>query len=191
MKENSDYSIAFRTLYTETFKSLCAYVRWKFPSLWDDAENIVQDAFVTVFEQNKDISNLMKAKSLLYVIVHNACVDKLRSPQLLKVRYADYQLDISEDSLFDLEYRDAERMRTIEKLIQLVDLLPEKSQRIIKAHFFDNMPLKEYARLNNIDEQSARNLLTHAKNKLREMLAERNSPNWLLIWLLLEVAWKN
>jgi RNA polymerase sigma factor (sigma-70 family) len=196
MVQNPDYHVMYKKLFDDHFADLCYYVLGRFPSVAPseaDAENIVQEVFIRLFEQKNDISDPKSACNLLYVMARNSCISKIRGRKPNLEPFDDYSdpADDEKRSDVDRERVDAEMMGNIEKLRQNVGRLPEKSQQIIKALYFDQLSYKEYALLNNITEQSARNLEIYALNRLRKMMRNKRLRNWLLIWMLLVGPWKN
>jgi RNA polymerase sigma factor (sigma-70 family) len=196
MTENPEYHVAFKKLFYDHFEDLCYYVLHKYNYVVAseaDAENIVQDLFIKVWEQKSDISDPGRAGNLLYIMARNACISKLRGRKSTIQPFDDYPDTAGEEETSDVdrERMDAELMGNIKKLRHNVDRLPEKSRQIVKALYFDQMSLKEYALLNNITEQSARNLKEYALKSLKKLMRTRRLRNWLLIWMLMVGPWKN
>jgi RNA polymerase sigma factor (sigma-70 family) len=193
---NPDFRVAFKDLYTKYFKTECYYVLRKFPSIAPgitDAENIVQDVYVKIFEQKKDLSDPIKARNLLHKMVHNACIDKIRAQHRGQEQIFDDDLagDDQADSRLDLEMTEAELEKNLEIMRRCVDRLPEESRKIIKAIYFEKLSVKEIARRENKTEQNVRNLHAYAMQQLRKRMKVKNLHNWLLILMLMHEASKN
>jgi RNA polymerase sigma-70 factor, ECF subfamily len=196
MIQNPDYHVMYKKLFDDHFADLCYYVLRRFPSVAPseaDAENIVQEVFIRVFERKNDISDPKSAANLLYLMVRNACISKIRGRKSTLEPFDDHSdpADDEKTSDVDRERTDAEMMGNIEKLRQYVDRLPKKSRKIIKSLYFDQMSHKEYALLDNITEGSARSLEKFALKRLRKMMRNKRLCNWLLIWMLVVGPWKN
>ena len=71
------YEPAFDYLFTTRYEDLCRFAR-AFVGSYDVAEDIVQDVFVRIWENNLKISSDISLDSYLYVAVRNGCVSYVR-----------------------------------------------------------------------------------------------------------------
>ncbi len=67
----------FEQLFRQYYASLCRYADSIVKDL-DDAEEVVQTVFVTIWEKRLDIEINLSLKSYLYRAVHNHCLNRLK-----------------------------------------------------------------------------------------------------------------
>jgi RNA polymerase sigma-70 factor (ECF subfamily) len=110
-----------------------------------DAQDIVQDVFVTFFKNQQHPSNIRNVKHYLFKSISNACTDYQR-----KKKTHFESIDKINDSKF-LQEKDAshhllmiEEFQRIEKLLQNV---PYQQAEIIRLRVLDNLSFVEIAQL--------------------------------------------
>lgn len=108
-----------------------------------EANDIVQDCFVKLWE-NKSIKERSETvKSLLYAMVRNRCIDLLRKRKIRKKAESKIkENEIDEDFEYIDELKFAEVMRQI---VDQIDDLPIRMKRVIKLHFIEGKNYKEIA----------------------------------------------
>lgn len=156
---------AFHTLYTEFFAQLQAYAR-RFVYDNQDAQDIVQDAYLTLWTNPDNYNPAQSILSYLLVIVKNSCYNYLRG---LKIR-DNHQDKIVEAILFsnieDPEIDEALKQRLNQILIQI----PAKGQQILMAHVLEHKKVKEIADQLGVAESTVKTHLKRVMRTLRENL---------------------
>lgn len=127
-----------------------------------DAEDIVQECFVRLWEKFDKLPDIQSVKSYLYTMVRNECFNRIKSKKI--VEYRDhYDIDFSVD---DIEEFDA-----IELMIAAIDTLPPQYSKIMKysAKGFHN---GEIAKELNITESSVKVMKARSIKKLKNLLGD-------------------
>jgi len=92
----------YRELCNMYFAPLCVFIRRNFPMDNQEAENIVQDVFLSIYSNREVLVNIKSIKSYLYSSVRNKCLNYLRNE---KRRVANdntyYEKFGNEDFLFN------------------------------------------------------------------------------------------
>lgn len=135
----------------------------------DDAEDIVEDTFVRVWQSVSEGMEVANFDAFMYRSVRNRCVSFLRS----KVEHEDVAAipDISEE-VIDTSLRDAAVWRAI-------DDLPEKCREIFLMSKRDGLSNAEIAEELDISIKTVKNQMTKAFSRLRESLSPRHKPFFL------------
>ncbi len=135
----------------------------------DDAEDIVEDTFVRVWQSVSEGMEVANFDAFMYRSVRNRCVSFLRS----KVEHEDVAAipDISEE-VIDTSLRDAAVWRAI-------DDLPEKCREIFLMSKRDGLSDAEIAEELDISIKTVKNQMTKAFSRLRESLSPRHKPFFL------------
>lgn len=176
--KNGD-EIAFKLLFDQFCESL---VHFSFRYLQDleAAENIVQDAFLHIWEKKENIDPHLNIKTYLYTIVKN---DSFKYIRHLQVR-DKYALETSpnlslvnnpDDKLIEKEFS--------ERFYEAINKLPPKTRQVFEMAKFDNFKYQEIAEVMEISVKTVENQMGRAFRLLRESLKHLIS---LLIMIISE-----
>lgn len=132
-----------------------------------DAQDLVQEAFIKVYHQLEKFEGKGTFSSWIYRVAINHCMDEFR-----KKRYKMQQLEISEDQVMNPNHPEViflkkEKNRQLERLI---GTLPEEERIIILLRYVNELSYSEISDLVEIPVSSVRNKLHRAKKKLRETI---------------------
>lgn len=156
---------AFHLLYKEYFASLQAYaVRYVYD--WQDAQDIVQDAYFSLWVNRLQYNPSRNIFTYLLVIVKNACINHIRH---LKIRDS-HQDKIIEAMLFadvdDPEIDDGLKQR----LQEVLAMLPDKGYLILTEHILKRKKVSDIAAEMDIAESTVKTHLKRVMKVLRENL---------------------
>jgi RNA polymerase sigma-70 factor, ECF subfamily len=135
-----------------------------------DAEEISQETFGRVWSHAPRWSPDGKAKSWIYRIAHNLCIDRLRARRIT-VDIADQEI---EDGNPDPE-QTLSRKRTETSVRHAVDLLPERQRIAISLFHLKDMTADEAAETMDISVDALESLLRRARKKLKEIMQDQQS----------------
>ena len=135
----------------------------------EDAEEVAQDVFVKVFNSLKNFQQKSNFKTWLYRIVYNESINRLRSR---KKRVP--LVDLNEETtlhLFDPgSINDSnDEIQFIQKAIQN---LPETERIILSLYYYEDMPVKEIAKITELTETNVKTRLFRSRQKLYDDLIE-------------------
>lgn len=135
----------------------------------EDAEEVAQDVFVKVFNSLKNFQQKSNFKTWLYRIVYNESINRLRSR---KKRVP--LVDLNEETtlhLFDPgSINDSsDEIKFIQKAIQN---LPETERIILSLYYYEDMPVKEIAKITELTETNVKTRLFRSRQKLYDDLIE-------------------
>jgi RNA polymerase sigma-70 factor (ECF subfamily) len=172
--QNGDYR-AFKTLFDIYYSDLFKYaITFVHPD--EDAEDLVQDFFVKLWEQPHLLAATVSLKGYMYRSIYNSCINFITRTHLrfrnlepdtvnkLDELFLSDQKDSAETGLLTAELTDA-----IEKA---VDLLPVECGKIFLMSREEGHTNREIARELQISENTVKVQIHRALSKLREELAE-------------------
>lgn len=164
-------------------EALEAFVRKYYPAILrycsyrvldaGDAEDIVQETFEKFFRSLPLYRHYGKACNYLYVIAGNLCRDFGRKAARAEV------LGFSEERLLD------EKENPIDEAISRFDLeralaeLPEEQREVIALHYFQDLKLKEIAKILGIGLPRVKYRIKRAKERLMVLL-EKEGQGWIV-----------
>jgi RNA polymerase sigma factor (sigma-70 family) len=143
----------------------------------EDAEEIVQDVFVEVFNAAHTFKGQSSISTWIYRIAVNKCLDALR----YRKRKKRFALIVN---LFKQDFAEAKHgnphfehpgilLENKEKsalLFAAIDTLPEQQKTAFVLSYVEELPQKEVAEILGISVKAVESLIQRAKGKLRKEL---------------------
>lgn len=171
----------FEELYINYFYRMkcfaCEYI-----SSEADAENIIQDIFMELWENQENIKNSINIVSFLFTSVRNRCIDHLRHQIIVRKSKTymqnEYEL-IMQSKLNSLEVFDTsifQEESLEEKITEIIESLPEKCREIFIKSKFEKKKQKEIADELNISIKTVENQMSIAYKKIK-----KEWPSYFLI----------
>lgn len=151
------------------YRPLCLYALHYLEDL-DEAEDLVQDVFCTLWKKASEGLNPAEGKAYLYTCVRNRCMDLLRSPSR-KNRPRSLEGLSATESLSLTEYDDSTlRDSSLEEARMWVEIsrLPRRCRRILLMGKVQGKKYSEIARELGISENTVRNQMAKALKTVRE-----------------------
>lgn len=157
---------AFNELFARHHKwALAAAVR-KCAPFFDDAEDVVQDAFVKVWLNREKIDPTRSFTSYLFTILSNGCRDvvKTRSSRLKKIAENIEILTPTGSKVRDLESKDF-----AQKIHEAIQKLPRNDTReIMKMYYMDGLNYEEIAQQTGKTQTNLRMIVSRGVKSLKE-----------------------
>ena len=163
-------------IYNEAYKA----VYWTAMSLLKneaDAEDIVQDTFVSFIESYSDMTDTVKATALLKKIAANKCLDriKLAKTDNMDEEFFDNVEAIPEDFLPDSIVESDEMRKIVMDIIN--NSLSEDVRRTLILFYFDEMSTKEIAEALDVPQGTVLRRLNFARNKIKKEVEKYDEEN--------------
>ena len=156
----------FERLFSDYYGILVCYAQ-KYTKREDIAEDIVQDVFASLWEENRIFPSQANFRSFLYISIRNAAFDYLRH-QNVESRYIEEALTANR-FLSDDSFQKEEVFRL---LFKQIDLLPERCREIFLLHLegYDNDAI---AKKLSLSIETAKTQKKRAMKTLRNNLKEK------------------
>jgi RNA polymerase sigma-70 factor (ECF subfamily) len=160
---------AFEMMFKTYYKPLCRYAS-TFVGDPEDAEEIVQSAFIGIWEKRQNIDITTSVKAYLYRAIRNACLNEIKH-QKVKQLYADHELKAGE------RYAEATDQGTLrgeleEKIKVALLALPEQCRIIFQLSRFEELKYQEIADQLNLSVKTVENQMGKALKIMREQLRD-------------------
>lgn len=138
-----------------------------------DAQDLLQRVALCAYQKYDDYDASQSFQGWLFGIAKFEVLGYFRNlgrnPEVIDSEISERLADNMEDQSEAISREDDERR---EKLEQLLTLLPEKAQELVRLRFFENREYDEIARLLNTNEGAVRTALSRIIAKLRSMAKE-------------------
>ena len=163
---------AFEELFKQTFPRMIGYCRL-FIKDQAQANDLVQECFVKLWEKRSTIKISHSVESLLFVMLRNKCLNYLRDQKL-----HDFEKDIESikenelQHLYQLDFIGKEEKSVEERLIeaiqQSIEKLPEKRKLVFIKTKVEGKKNKEVAEELDISVKAVEKHLHQAKEQIRQ-----------------------
>jgi len=174
----------FEELFRQHYASLCHYA----VSIMSDpeqSEDIVQKAFIKLWDRRSEMDMERSIKSYLYTMVRNASINFLRDKKKFSSSFLDLELFIQNNAsgiVDGLENLQAEELSN--KIQNAIEKLPEKSLEVFNLSRFEHLKYKEIAEKLNVTVKTVEAHMSRALKILREELKD-----YLVLWMVIAGVW--
>lgn len=170
------------SLFREHFVSLCRFAHL-YVKDFESAREIVQDAFVALWEKRSAIDPGKNIPAYLSTTVRNRCLNHLRDHK----KFSDRLLSLENPPADCMDYT---RDRLVEaELKQHIDAaisdLPEKCREIFLLNRHDHLKYQEIADKLHISVKTVETQMSRALQHLRSRLAEFLT---ILLWIIINAG---
>lgn len=132
----------------------------------DEAQDLLQEGFIKVFNKLDSFQNKGKLVSWIKAIMIRNAIDNYRSKQLdLKVFDNDNEQDGRIEAVIESQMEANE-------ILALVQKLPEALRVVFNMHALDGITHREIAAELNINESTSKGYVTRARKALKIMIEE-------------------
>ncbi len=140
-----------------------------------EAEDIMQEAFFSAFENIGSYSGQVSFGAWLRRIVINRSLDALKKRRLdLQSIDEAPEQEVAEDTDTDKEREEAEAAET-KRIHRCIKLLPDGYRVILSLYLLEGYDHEEIAEITGITASTSRSQYTRAKNRLAEILKKSGS----------------
>jgi len=130
-----------------------------------EAEDIMQEAFLSAFEKISSYSGTVSFGAWLKRIVQNRSIDALRKKQNMLFEDIEFCKEVTEDtgeSLSDTEKPDPR----IKKVIEAIKQLPDLYRNVASLYLLEGYDHEEISEILSIPSSTSRSQFSRARNKL-------------------------
>jgi RNA polymerase sigma-70 factor (family 1) len=171
---------AFAEIYKRYAKMLADFTASKLFSL-EDAQDIIHDLFVKLWEDRKQLYITSNLKTFLFTITRHRIIDKIRR-NITREEYA-----VMLQSLANAHQPNVEQQIAAKELQQTIkNSLNELSPKVKEIYHLsreENLSIPEIAEKLELSEQTVKNQLSTALTHLKKSLSGISTSILLLWWL--------
>ena len=174
---HNDKKSDFSRVYSIYFPKLVRFAR-EFVLSTEDAENIIQDIFIYLWEHQEILGSLSNLNAFLFVLVKNRCIDFIRQKKLVERKREEFEMVMDKELLlkmyalqqFDENALSADDIEVI--LNNAINSLPEKCREVFILSRMEGLKYREIAERLNISTKTVENQIITALKKLRVELKD-------------------
>ncbi len=146
----------------------------------DDAEEILQETFLAVFDKIHTFQGKSRLSTWIYAIASNAALSRIRKNSGQAVTFSgedalniDQSLLRNKTTLFDINRDDPVLQKELmERLNEAIDSLPEGYREIFLLKEIEHLPIKDIAEIFQINPGAIKTRLHRARLYLRARLSD-------------------
>lgn len=159
--------VAFKEIFTKEYDNLCRYA---LTYMQDEnmAEDIVQETFIKIWEQKKDLISSPNIKFYLITSVKNNCISAIRKQNSQKTQYTDNTPEPDPEPFvmrMQLQEQENERMTAVRTAL---DRLPPKCKEVFLLVKMQGLSYKQVADTLELSVKTVENQMGKALKILRE-----------------------
>jgi RNA polymerase sigma-70 factor (ECF subfamily) len=175
--------LAFDAVYAKYCRRLFGFVL-KYVKQKDDAEEIVQEVFVKIWESRHKIDVFSSFDSFLFTIAYNSTISLLRK-RVTEKKYVDFLISqqqeyIVNDSSVEIQFNELN-----DKVQLLLNELTPRQKEIFQLSRVEGLTHEEIAKKLNISANTVKNHMVTVLSFLRKSLDNNLLINLLFISLFL------
>ncbi len=157
----------FELIFNSYYKSLVNYANTLLNDA-DEAEDIVQQAYIMLWEKRSALEIHTSLRAFLYKSVYNASLNKIKQQ---KVRSA-YAKGVQVNNNIGVHHEQLVEKELQKRIDEAIDLLPEQCSKIFKMSRFEQMKYHEIAGQLGLSIKTIENQMGKALKILREQIKE-------------------
>ncbi len=162
----------FRQLFDLLYPSLCLFAN-KFLKDQDEAEDITQEALITLWQERTKFESFIQVKNFLYLTVKNRCLNSIKHREVVQ----NYSRSVNKDEITVDEY--ILETEVANNLTRAINQLPEQQKKVILLNL-QGLKNEEIAGEMDI---SLNTVKLYKKNAYKSLRAKMKNPG--LISLLM------
>ena len=173
--------VAQRELYNRFSPKMLA-VCYRFAHNREDAEDMLQEAFIKVFSQIHTFQNKGAFEGWIRRIIVHTCINHLK-----KNKRFNESVDIINASAIQVREESIPSIVQAKQIVECIRLLPIGYRTVLNLYAIEGYSHKEIAEMLDIEESTSRSQYTRAKQMLEEILLKKKiiqRPREKVDWLM-------
>ncbi len=168
---------SFRRVY-EKYRNPLAYFAARLLPAEESPEDVIQEAFVKLWQRRDTFRNQDAIKAFLYITVRNHCLNLRKHIQV--IRRFGFTLTKEEE---DMEMAEGViESEVLEKVYQALQELPEGCREVLQLGYFKGLKNKEVAAYLQVSVNTVKTQKKRGLHLLRTVL--KTIPFWFLFFFL-------
>jgi len=160
---------AFEMLFRTFYQPLCNYA-YTFTQDRDEAEEVVQSTFLSIWEKYKTLEIHTAMKPYLYAMVRNSCLNIIKHEKI-KQKHIQSEMVLGERSSESVTHT-VLAIELDERIQQALEKLPEQCRLIFKLSRFEDLKYAEIAEHLGLSVKTVENQMGKALKIMREQLKD-------------------
>ena len=159
---------AFGTLVERYEAKLLRYGR-KFLSAHEDIQDIVQDVFISAYQNIQSFDLKQRFSPWIYRIAHNAFVNEYRKRKRSPIVFVDFDTLISHPTYVDPKHAEAEQEEIKQMIDKSLEGISEKYREVLILYYVEDLSYKEIAEILQVPTGTVGIRIKRAKEALKQV----------------------
>lgn len=159
----------FEMLFKTYYQPLCHYA-YTYLQDKEDAEEIVQSTFLSIWEKRETLAIHAAVKPYLYAMVRNACLNVIKHNKV-RQRHAGEEIALADRS-HDAVMQTVASNELQGRIAVAIQSLPDQCRLVFKLSRFEDLKYSEIATELNISVKTVENHMGKALRIMREQLKD-------------------
>ena len=162
---------SFERFFKALYPRLCIYCKLKFEFDIHQSEDIVNTAFIKLWQARQTVTTGISARSYLYKVIDNSSINILKHQKVVDA-HAKYLVSFaSTEGVFQSSFDSLDLKQLRMAIDSAIAELPEQMRRIFEFSRFEGLKYAEIASELNISVKTVETQMSRALVKLREKLS--------------------
>jgi RNA polymerase sigma-70 factor (ECF subfamily) len=159
---------AFEQLFKEYYFPLSRFA-WRYVKSKAVAEELVQDVFTVIWEEQAGWQPTGSMRTYLYQMVKSQSIDYLRHRQVQRKYDPQWMEEQAQPPIY---FEDSSEKKQLQEAIKReIETLPPRSKMAFKLHRYDGLTYKEIAEVMDISVKTVESQMSRTLKRLRERLS--------------------
>lgn len=158
--------------FVDNYQDMAITIAYRICENKQDAEDIVQNAFVKAFHNLHTFRLDSKFSTWFYRIVYNTAISQIKT-SIFNTEFVDYKQIESDNSYSDWDIigqiEENERNAAIAKAMEK---LPKDENLLLSLYYLDDNPVKEIVKIVGLSEANVKVKLHRARKRLGEIIEQ-------------------
>ncbi|MCD6062140.1 MAG: polymerase, sigma-24 subunit, subfamily [Flavipsychrobacter sp.] len=174
----------FKDLFAREYERLCRYA---YTYMQDEhmAEDVVQETFIKIWEQKKELISSSDIKFYLITAVRNNCISVLRKQKSQRTTFTDNTPEPDPEPFFTERQHHDRANDDARRISEALNQLPPKCKEVFLLVKMQGMSYKQAAETLGISVKTIENQMGKAIKVLRDFVVGQTAA---LVWLLFLVG---
>jgi RNA polymerase sigma-70 factor (ECF subfamily) len=165
---NSNEAV-FENIFRNYYERLCNYANTMTNDM-DEAEEIVQNTFLILWEKRMGIDIHTSLKSYLYQTVHNTCLNRIKHNRVVQMHNEHVRSTTENTTPSGSDQLIGKELET--QVNSAIQSLPPQCQAVFKLSRFENLTYAEISEQLNISVKTVENHMGKALRIMRDKLKD-------------------
>lgn len=167
----------YKEIFEEYYRPLCLFGR-KMLSCEKDAEDIVHNIFLSIWERQMSFTDKNHLKAYLFQAVYNQSLTFIRRQNLMQSMKEEQKEEIDENNYL----KERIESEVFWEIMKAIGNLPKQCGEVFRLSYIENLKISEVAERLQIAEETVRSQRLKARKRLREMLKDLFPICWLIFF---------
>jgi len=153
------------SILVDRYKNMAYTIAYRITGVHEDAEEIVQDAFLKVYRGLGGFKREAKFSTWLYRIVYNTAVSKKRVKRMTARSIEEAHNSVPDATANANNFEEEERMKLIE---QVLSCLSEEEKTIITLFYLNESSIEDIQAITGLTKANIKVKLFRSRKKIQE-----------------------